>query len=397
MKKLLLVFSLSWCSAGFAQVNNGEALPDLDFTTLLNAPVTTSKLSQLKGKLVLIDFWATWCGSCLVAMPHLQSLQSKFAGQLQIIAVNDETPIRTAQYLRSKPANFWFAVDTARKIAGVFPHQLIPHSILISPEGKFIAATSPEQITGQVIDSLLNNQQVHLPEKKDNLLSYEDLIKQNFFAADTVQSRFLIQGEIRGGPGLSTTWVDDKSFGGRRLTCINLPLSTLYRLAYGNYPYSRTLDQTKAGKNAPAYCLDLIVKRPDELLPSLQKELAARFDLQARAESVLRDVQVLSIIDTAKFTTIPRNKSGKRTYYARHGEIDQQSMTMPEFAQFLEDYGIGGLVVDETNNKEKLDLKFSFQPENPQSLLDILAGMGLGLSKGEQKIDMLVLYQTSLP
>src|SRR5450755_1921744 len=94
MKKLLILFSLLWSSVSFAQVNNGETVPDLDFTTVLNAPVKTIKLSQLKGKLVLIDFWATWCGSCLVAMPHLQSLQSTYGRQLQVIAMNDETPKR---------------------------------------------------------------------------------------------------------------------------------------------------------------------------------------------------------------------------------------------------------------------------------------------------------------
>jgi thiol-disulfide isomerase/thioredoxin len=396
MKKLILLCLLLSSLAGLAQVSTGDTIPDLTFTTVLNAPVKTIRLSQLKGKLVLIDFWATWCGSCIEAMPHLQSLQSTYGGRLQVIAVNDETPKRTAQYLLSRPANFWFAVDTARAIADVFPHQLIPHTILISPEGKLIAATSPQQITGPVIDSLLANQPVHLPEKLDNLLSYQDLIKQNFFAADTVQSRFMIQGAIKGGPGLSTTWLDDSTFSRRRLTCINLSLSTLYRLAYGNYPYSRTIDSTRNGRDAPVYCLDLIVQHPDTLLPSLRNELAARFDLRATIESSVRAVQVLYIIDPAKFRTIPRNTSGKRTYFAMHGEIDQRSINMQEFAEFLEDYGTGKLVVDETGNHEKLDIKFSFQPENPQSLLDILAGMGLGLRKEDRKIDMLSINPTTM-
>lgn len=393
MKKLLLLLLIILSNATLAQVKNGETVPELDFTTVLNAPVKTLQLSQLKGKLVLIDFWATWCGSCLVAMPHLTALQKKYPKQLQVIAVNDETVKRTAQFIQSRPANFWFAVDTARKIAGVFPHQLIPHTILISLDGRLIAATSPEFITDRVMDSLINNQPVHLPEKIDNLLSHEDLIKQNFFAADTVQSRFMIQGEIKGGPGLSTIYLDNKIFSGRRLTCINLPLATLYMLACGNYPYSRTMDQTQAGKNSPVYCLDLIVKNKTELMPTLQKELSKRFDLQAKVEPILKDVQVLRIVDAEKFKTIPRNVSGKRTFYARHGAIDQQSMTLKEFAQFLEDYGIGKLTIDETGNTEKLDIKFSFQPENPQSLIDILTGMGLSLTKEQRNITMLVLYK----
>ncbi|EHQ25071.1 redoxin family protein [Mucilaginibacter paludis] len=393
MKRIFILLLLGAAQASVAQVKKSETVPNLDFKTLLNSPVKSTSLSQLKGKVVLLEFWATWCGSCLIAMPHLNKLQTKYPKSLQIIAVTDETEKRAALYIKSKPANFWFAIDTGRAIAKVFPHQLIPHSILIGPNGKLIAATSPESITEKVIDSLLKKQQVHLPEKKDNLVSHEDLIKQNFFASDTVQYRFMMQAEIKGDPGLSTTWLDNKAFSGRRLTCINLPLTTLYMLANGHYPYSRTIDETEVGKKAPVYCLDLIVQNPADLLPALQKELAKRFDLQAKIKPVIKDVQILRITDTTKFRSIKKNTSGERTYYARHGEIDQQMITMKEFAQYVENYGIEKLVVDETGNAEKFDIKFSFQPENPQSLLNILAGMGLGLTKEQREVNMLILFK----
>ena len=83
MKKLTLLLTII-TNLAVAQVKNGEAVPDLNFKTILNAPVKTATLGNLKGKIVLIDFWATWCGSCLVAMPHLQQLQKKYPGKLQI-------------------------------------------------------------------------------------------------------------------------------------------------------------------------------------------------------------------------------------------------------------------------------------------------------------------------
>ena len=366
---------------------------DIEFTNLLNAPVKSARLSSLKGKLVILDFWATWCGSCIEAMPHLKALQAKYRNSLQVIAVGNETVERTMQFLQSRPSNLWFAVDSGRSISALFPHQMIPHDILIGKDGQPLAATSPENITDAVIDSLLAGAKVHLPEKKDNLLSYEDLIKQNFYAADTVMYRFKIQGEINGGPGLSHTWLDQPAFSGRRLTCINLPLTTLYMLAYGDFPFSRTIDQVKEGRNAPTYCVDLIVPRPDSLQTSLRRELAARFDLQAKVEPMTKEVQVLRIVDSAKFKSIPRNISGKRTYMVMHGAIDQQSMTMSDLAKCLESYGTGKLTVDKTGNREKLDIKISWQPENPQSLLNVLSSIGLGLTKEEQTVDMLIIYR----
>ncbi len=201
--------------------------------------------------------------------------------------------------------------------------------------------------------------------------------------------------EIKGAPGLSTTWMQDSTFKGRRLTCLNLGLTTLYRLANGDFPYSRMVDKTEKVKNEPVYCLDIVAASKADLLPMLRNELAKRFDLQARVERQNKEVYVLKIKDPEKFKSIPVNTSGNRTYYSRHGEIDQQGMTMADFAEYLESYGIAKLipVIDETKSTGKFDIKFSFQPENPASLTQILTDMGLSLEKQQRKIDMLVVYK----
>ncbi|MES2108493.1 MAG: TIGR03435 family protein [Bacteroidota bacterium] len=392
MRKLSLILVLLMNQA-FAQVKNGEQVPDINFQPILNAPVKQASLEQLKGKVVLIEFWATWCGSCIVAMPHLNELQKKYSGKLQVITVTDETVKRTSQFLAVKHFNFWFAVDTGSVITKLFPHQLIPHTVLIDNDGKLIANTSPELLTDKVMDSLLRKKKIHLAEKKDNTMDYEEIIKTYFAADDTVKTRFNMLPEMKGAPGLSTTWLDNKAFSGRRLTCLNLDLSSLYRLANNNFPYSRTIDNTVKSKNEPSYCLDIIVAQKSDLQPTLQKELAKRFDLQAKVETQVKDAYVLKITDPGKFKNITRNTSGKRTYYSRHGEIDQQDMTMKDFAGFLETFGTGRLpVVDETGNDEKFDIKFSWQPENPASLTEVLTGMGLTLEKQQRPIDMLILY-----
>ena len=393
MKKLGLILILI-TGYVFGQVKNGEAVPDINFKTILNSPVSSANLSILKGKVVLLEFWATWCGSCIVAMPHLQKLQQQYKDKLQVIAINDETVKRTKQFLAVKPFNYWFAVDTNEQIAKLFPHQMIPHTVLIGADGLLIANTDPEAVTGMVIDSMLNRQAVHLPEKKDNAMDYEEIIKTCFFAADTVKNRFMMMPEIKGAPGVSTIWLSDSTFNGRRITGINLDLTSLYRIANNDFPYNRMIDSTGLGKKAPSYCLDLIVADKKDLRPALKRELAKRFDIQALVIKQEKDVYVLQITDPEKFKTISLNTSGKRTYYARHGEIDQQAMTMTDFADYLEDFGISRIpVIDETGNVKKFDIKFSFQPENPASLTKVLSDMGLSLQKQKRPVDMLLLYK----
>lgn len=390
MRKIILI-GLLLINYAFAQVKNQEQVPNFKFETILNAPVKKAELNQFKGKLVWIEFWATWCGPCLSAMPHLQKLQAKYKDKLQVITVTDEGDERIKLFLKARPSNLWFAIDTARSFVKIFPYRVIPHSALISPTGKLIAVTLPENITENVIDSVLSGKEVHLPEKKDNLTT--DFIKDYFFAEDTLQTRFLIQPEIKGGPGMMVTFADKPAFAGRRLTFVNVGLGTMYSKAFGDFPYERTINRTNE-KEDKMYCLDIIVKDKKDLIPTLKSELLKRFDLQAKTEKQIKDVYVLKIVDQKKFNKIARNTSGKRTYMSMHGKIDQESITMIDFADFLESFGdYKSLIIDETNNTEKLDIKFSFQPENPESLAKIIKDMGLSLEKVKREVEFLVLFK----
>lgn len=375
----------------FAQLKIEEQVPNFKLQTILNSPTKNINLQQLKGKLIWLEFWATWCGPCISAMPHLQQMQTKYKNKIQVITITNEGVERTKQFLKSKPSNVWFAVDTGDVIAKMFPHRLIPHSVLISPEGKLIAETLPENITVDVIDSVLSGKQVKLLQKKDNLTV--DFIKSYFYAEDTVRNRFVIQPEIVGGPGMMVSFADKPAFAGRRLTFTNVGLSALYQKAFGDFPYERTINKSES-KDEPVYCLDIIVPNKAELIPTLQQQLLKIFPLKAVVEKQLKEVYVLKIADLKKFNLIPRNTSGNRTYFSMHGKIDQESITMLDFADFLESFGsYNSLVIDETNNKEKLDIKFSFQPENPSSLTDVLNKMGLTLEKTKRDVEFLILYK----
>ncbi len=390
--KTLLFALLLVAPLAIAQPQKGEVVPNLQFSPLLNAPKPTASLSDFRGKVVLLEFWATWCGPCLEAQPHLQALQQRQADKLQVITVTDESQQRIEKFLAKRPSKLWVALDSSNALSSSFPHQLIPHTILIGPDGRLMAQTNPEAMTDAVIDSLWRGQAVHLTEKVDNLMDLPEILNAYFPATETVKYLFRMQAQIEGAPGLHTTHNDNPRFKNRRLTALNLSLSTHYRIAYGQVPYKRTIDKTGSTDDSPVYCVDLIVERPEDLFPALQRELAERFDVQARWEALPKEVNVLRITNRAKFSQIPRNASGQRTYFSRNGAIDQQAITLTDFADFLDTFGGGRLmVVDETGNTEKLDIKFTYQPEDPQSLPAVLAGMGLGLTKELRTVKMLVL------
>src|SRR6185437_11984299 len=69
----------------------GEKVPDVVVGNIINYKYKTARLSDFKGKLLILDFWATWCSGCIRAMPKMEALEQQFNGRLQVLGVDDET------------------------------------------------------------------------------------------------------------------------------------------------------------------------------------------------------------------------------------------------------------------------------------------------------------------
>ncbi|MDE5634797.1 MAG: AhpC/TSA family protein [Muribaculaceae bacterium] len=104
------------------------------------------KLSQFagKGKYVLIDFWASWCGPCRAAIPHVRELYKKYGNNIEILAVsldNDESAWRTAMN-QEKMEWKQFRADKSQSetIAKTYQVRSIPFMLLIDPQGRIVQA-----------------------------------------------------------------------------------------------------------------------------------------------------------------------------------------------------------------------------------------------------------------
>jgi thiol-disulfide isomerase/thioredoxin len=101
---------------------------------------TDFKLEQYRGKVVLLDFWASWCGPCREAFPWLNEMHRKYQSLgLEIIAVNlDEVRSQADQFLIDSPANFSIYYDPEGTLAKDYDLQGMPASFLIDREGKLL-------------------------------------------------------------------------------------------------------------------------------------------------------------------------------------------------------------------------------------------------------------------
>jgi len=95
-------------------------------------------LSQLKGKLVYIDFWASWCRPCKNSFPWMIAMKEKFKHQpFEIIAINLDKDKKLAdEFIASQKINFPIAFDPQAVVAGLYNIEGMPSSYLVDPEGR---------------------------------------------------------------------------------------------------------------------------------------------------------------------------------------------------------------------------------------------------------------------
>lgn len=116
----------------------GATAPDLNLPGLKDAV----NLAALKGKVVYVDFWASWCGPCKQSFPFMNELQSKYGAKgFEIVAVNLDAKRGDAdKFLAEVPARFNVAFDAKGETARRFEVKGMPSSYLIGRDGKVIAA-----------------------------------------------------------------------------------------------------------------------------------------------------------------------------------------------------------------------------------------------------------------
>lgn len=123
-------------AANATQTAAATGVPDFTVTTLEGK---TLRLSELRGQVVVVDYWATWCGPCRIAMPHLQKLHEEYRSQgvtVLALSVDQKGPSVVVPFIRQNGFTFAVAMADERSASAFGNFSSIPTTVIVRPDGR---------------------------------------------------------------------------------------------------------------------------------------------------------------------------------------------------------------------------------------------------------------------
>jgi peroxiredoxin len=142
-------------SAAMAKLEgDDERREHVDFT-LTDLQGKSWTLRELRGKVVLVNFWATWCPPCRKEMPDLEALYNRFEGEgLVVLAISDEDAGKVRPFLAARPVTYPILLDPGRKVNDLFQVEGIPKTFVYNREGKLVAQSIDMRTRDQFLGML---------------------------------------------------------------------------------------------------------------------------------------------------------------------------------------------------------------------------------------------------
>jgi thiol-disulfide isomerase/thioredoxin len=303
----------------------GQKVPNLRLSLHIGDSTNSVNLYDLKKKLILFDFWGTYCSSCIAQMPHLQKLQEEFSNDIQIIIVTKNSKNEVDKLFEKINGHVSKVISYAAKhlpfivedslLSALFPHDGVPTHVWLDSAKILKGVVYDNSTTTENIQAFLLGKKIRLAEKElaeintSNPLSW---VKGDNEFVDQLKCYSFIFSRLKhqgGGDGQITPLIDSTTNKIIGLSCLNMRITDLYKLAWFHYknpnigiPDNKILLEIKnkgkfyspkksseyfdwADTSLFTYALRLPLKNADELYNAMRQDLNGYFHYQSKFES----------------------------------------------------------------------------------------------------------------
>lgn len=423
MKLLKIFILILFTSCFFAntliaqtpELKIGDIVPDtITFKGLVNYPVKNPKISDFKGKLVILDFWSTWCGTCIASMPQMEELQKKFKDRIQVILINSwQTKEEISERLRN-----WknFSLGTLPRVDGdtswrmLFPHYSLPHHVWIDEEGKVIAVTGSHNTNIENIRNTLEGRQPKMMVKKDLKVDGFDPRKGLFAKPHPslvipFQSGFVRMAHMGSGNTFLTDTVNNLYTRIWR----NSGILSLYRSAYSFYYDGRVDIKTKHKslffrggltddflKNALySYQITLPIREKENVNKYLITDLNDFFAFEKGIVGIIEPRNINSYVATLAKPKLLKSQGGKTNYALTSDTLTvvntPLNLVFQNLQGDLEDLSKPFILINETDFTGNVDMFLTGDLHDFNNLRKQMASYGISLKQRKRKVDVLVI------
>lgn len=395
----------------------GDTVPDIVLTNVTNYSSPTIRLSKLKGKLVILDFWASFCGSCIDMFPKVNHLQEVFRDQIQVILVNankHDNAEKIASIFEKLKSRIGYPITLPisalqLSITRYFPHKYIPHYAWIDKNGKLVAMTTQFEVTKENIKSIIDGKNISLHLKKDQFDFNRNkplLVDGNGGTGNEFLYRSLLTPFINGiGNGTGTQRNEENKI--IRYYKHNASALMLLRASYQekmDFPANRILVETRNPEKFQydadhrryenRYCYEIIAPPSDweEMKIYVQEDLNRMF--QVRISNEERTLNCLIIKDgkrSGKLKTKGREPGIDLDTYSPINYLRNQPMHL--LTALLNDISDKMPVLNETGISENIDIVVpsKFLTLSPAALKQFLIQSGFQVTEEKRTLPVAVI------
>ncbi|MGA2351180.1 MAG: redoxin domain-containing protein [Terracidiphilus sp.] len=377
-----LVAALLGASSLSALPEKGTPAPPLDSLVLLQAPLgVRAEWASLKGKVTVLEFWATWCSPCVASLPHFNQLvESLDPAKFQFISIDDEDLKAVQTFLTKKKMSGWVGVDTSGAVFAWYGIKSRPTTIIVDGDGKIVAATEIDSVSAADLQAVAGGKSVEFKPTTEITSSSGESTDA------TIHALFAVSVS-KAAPDAKPSQVNHPPTG---TDFLGNDADSLMTNAFDVFENRYVLKDS-----LPDGSYDLrmsFVDVPKSVIDSaVQQAVLSALHLQIQPKTVTRNAYILRATDASKklLSQSASTRKVKRGYW--HGRFILMNGTMDDLAYVLAT-GLENPVINETDIDGRFDARFKTTGSDPDSVNAALKNtLGLELVQGNREMSITVL------